>query len=95
MKASQTIKTSSGKILQETSASGIKGMFLQTLSPEKFFFRVYHGDGVFDDYEILHDDLSVTIDEDALASFYENETGDKFLNHSPNVFGWETVKTKK
>jgi hypothetical protein len=95
MKMRQTIKTSSGKILQETSASGVKGMFLRTLSPEKFFFRVYHGDGVFDDYEILHDDLSVTIDEDALASFYVNENGDKFLDHSPNVFGWEIMQAKK
>jgi hypothetical protein len=92
---SQTIKTSGGKILHETSASGVKGMLLRTPSPEKFLFRVYHGDGVFDDYEILHGDLSVTIDEDALASFYENESGDKLLDHSPNVFGWETIQTKK
>jgi len=36
----------------------------------------------------------VTIDENALASVYENETGDKFLDHSPNVFGWETAQPK-
>ncbi len=38
MMASQTIKTNGGKILQETSASGAKGMLLRTNSPEKFFF---------------------------------------------------------
>ncbi len=91
---SQTVIISSGKVLRETSANGVKGMLLRTDSPEKFFFRVYHGDGTFDDYQILHDDLAVTIDEDALASFYENENGDKFLDHSPNVFGWETTKSK-
>ena len=81
------IKTNGGKILRETSASSVKEMLLRTNSPEKFFFRVYRGDGTFDDYRVLHDDLSVTIDDDALASFYENEPGDKFLNHSPNVLG--------
>jgi len=94
MMASQTIKTHGGKILQETSANGAKGMLLRTNSPEKFFFRVYRGDGTFDDYQIQHDDLSVMIDENALASFYENEASDKFLDHSPNVFGWETTQPK-
>jgi hypothetical protein len=84
--ASQTIKTNGGRILRETSANGAKGMLLRTNSPEKFFFRIYH-DATFDDYQILHDDLSVTIDEDSLASFDENEAGDKFLDHSPKVFG--------
>ncbi|CAN5442278.1 hypothetical protein BH20ACI1_BH20ACI1_12860 [soil metagenome] len=92
---SQTIKTNGGKILQETSANGVKGMLLRTISPEKFFFRVNHGDGSFDDYQILHDDLCVTINEDALASFYENENGEKWLDHSPNVLGWETVDSEE
>ncbi len=91
---SQTVTTGGGKVLRETSANSVIGMFLRTDSPEKFFFRVYRGDGAFDDYQILHDDLSVMIDEDALASFYENENGDKFLDHSSNVFGWETTQPK-
>lgn len=86
----QNIKTSGGRIFRETSANDVKGILCRTIPPEQFFFRVYHGDGNFDDYRILHDDLSVTID-DELASFYEDENGEKFLDHSPQVFGWETV----
>lgn len=78
--------------MRETSANGAKGMILRTHAPEKFFFRVYKGDGTFDDYHISHDDLSVTIDDDALASFYEDENGEKFLDHSPQVLGWENVE---
>ena len=92
--ASQTIKTNGGRILREKSANGTKGMLLRTNSPKKFFFRIYHDVATFDDYQILHDDLSVTIDEDSLASFYENEAGDKFFDHSPKVFGWETTQSE-
>ncbi len=80
--------------MRETSANGVKGILCRTISPEKFFFRVYQGDGNFDDYRILHDDLSITID-DELASFYEDKNGEKFLNHSPQVLGWETNDSDK
>ena len=53
-------------------------------------FRVYHDNHNFTDYEIRHDDLSVTIDEDALASFYK--IGERcILDHSPQVLGLKSV----
>ena len=96
MMASQLIKTNGGKILRETSANGAKGILIRSFSGDetRYYFRIYHKSGDFDDYRLRHDDLPVTIDEDALASFYESETGDKFLDHSPEVFGWELVDVK-
>lgn len=49
-------------------------------------FRVYYDRERFTDYEIRHDDLSVTIDTDALASFYKVGERD-ILDHSPQVLG--------
>jgi hypothetical protein len=55
-----------------------------------FFFRVYGATGEFADYDILHDDLEVTISADALASFYQIG-GRRLLDHSPDVLGLESV----
>jgi hypothetical protein len=73
-----------GKASNVTPAGGVKGVLIK--SGSEFLFRVYLKDGTFTDYKICHDDLSVTIDSDELASFYsdgEHHT----LDHSPNVFG--------
>lgn len=43
--------------------------FIRTLGGD-LMFRVYDDDECFTDYEIRHDDLSIMIDEDALAAFY-------------------------
>jgi len=48
------------------------------------FFRVYQNDGEFTDYDISHDELSITIDTDAMASFA--------LDHSPSVLGLKPPK---
>ena len=53
------------------SAAGTKGVLIR--SGSDFFFRVYKKHGLFDDYEILHDDLAITIDPDELASFYHRD----------------------
>ncbi len=71
-----------------TPAGGVKGVLIRTGS--EFLFRVYRNDGTFTDYDIYHDDLSVTIDSDELASFYNNGEH-HILDHSPNVFGLKTV----
>lgn len=66
-------------------AAGIKGPIIRTFDGA-MMFRVYHDREPFMDYEIRHDDLSVTIDNDALAAFYE--VGDSYiLDHSPQVWG--------
>lgn len=65
-------------------AAGAKGVLIR--SGSRFFFRIYKYDGQFDDYKILHDDLSITIDPDELAAFYHS--GNHYiLDHSPNVLG--------
>ena len=73
-------------------AAGISGVLIKD-AEGGFVFRVYHEDGTFTDYEIRHDDLSITIDADGLASFYQ--IGDRFiLDHSPQVLGLKKVSEK-
>jgi len=76
------------KVAEVESAAGVKGVLCKTFGKDgrsnNFFFRVYGSDGNFVDYDIYHDDLSVTIDAKELASFYTIGE-DKFLDHSPSV----------
>lgn len=72
-----------GKPAKVKSAAGTSGVLIKA-ADGGFVFRVYHGNGTFTDYDIRHDDLSITIDPDELASFYQ--IGDRFiLNHTPQV----------
>ena len=70
-------------------AGGVEGMLLRSLDGA-YFFRVYHDDKEFTDYELWHHDLSVTISKDAFASFYELKDTN-ILDHSPEVLGLEEV----
>ena len=80
-----------GKSFSVNDASGVKGILIR--SEGKYFFRVYEPDGEFIDYEIKHDDLEVTISNDALAAFYTD--GEHYiLDHSPNVFGLKEAKDR-
>jgi len=72
---------------EEESASGVSGVLCRDAEGD-FFFRVYHPDGSFTDYELRHDDLPVTIAPDALASFYRLDD-QNVLDHSPEVLGLE------
>lgn len=74
------------------SAAGVKGVIIRTLDGA-MLFRVYHDRERFTDYDIRHDDLSVTIDTDALASFYKVGERD-ILDHSPQVLGLKRVESK-
>lgn len=74
------------------SAAGVKGVIIRTLDGA-MVFRVYHDREGFTDYEIKHDDLSVTIDTNALASFYKLGERD-ILDHSPQVLGLKKVESK-
>lgn len=81
-----------GQPAEAESAAGVKGVLIRTVNGA-MAFRVYHDDGRFTDYEIRHDDLSVTIDNDALAAFYKacpragGDGEDHILDHSPQVLG--------
>ena len=67
------------------SAAGVKGVLIRTLNGV-LMFRVYRNREQFTDYEIRHDDLSITIDADALAAFYK--VGERrILDHNPQVLG--------
>ena len=71
------------------SAAGVKGMIIRSFDGT-FTFRVYRDPEHFTDYEIRHDDVSVTIDVDALAAFYK--IGDhNILDHSPTVLGLKKI----
>jgi hypothetical protein len=74
-----------GKAAEVTPAEGVRGILIRLFNGN-FAFRVYTGDGEFTDYDIRHDDLSVTIDADALAAFYRVD-GRDILDHSPQVLG--------
>ena len=77
-----------GKVSTAPPASGKNGILIRSLGT--FFFRVYHADHTFTDYEIRHDDLSVTIDQESLAAFYTD--GQRHvLDHAPEVLGLEPV----
>ena len=67
------------------SAAEVRGVIIHTLGGA-LLFRVYHDRERFTDYEIRHDDLSVTIDADELAAFYKVGARD-VLDHSPEVLG--------
>jgi len=78
-----------GQPAEVESAEGLKGVIIRTLDGA-LTFRVYHDREHFTDYEIRHDDLSVTIDADALAAFYK--VGERcILDHSPQVLGLKNL----
>ena len=75
-------------------ASGVKGILIRNAN-NKFYFRVYNKDkSEFMDYEILHDDMEITISPKELASFYriKQENGEiDILDHSPQVLGLKEI----
>jgi hypothetical protein len=72
--------------MKATSANGVEGCLIYAHVLGKFFFRVYDADYNFKDYDILHSDLVVTIN-DADAFFYEGTDGELQLDHSPATLG--------
>lgn len=78
-----------GVAAEVESAAGVKGVLIR--AHDCMTFRVYHDRERFTDYEIRHDDLSVTIDRDALAAFYKVGE-ERILDHSPKVLGLERIK---
>jgi hypothetical protein len=65
------------------------GVLIRTLDGNTVF-RVYDSPERFTDYEIRHDDLSVTIHADALAAFYKVGERD-ILDHDPRVLGLRKI----
>jgi hypothetical protein len=67
-----------------TSANGIEGHLIYT-GEGKYVFRVYDKDHNFVDYDLMHSDLCVTIN-DSDAFFYRNNE-ENTLDHSPETLG--------
>lgn len=70
--------------MKTESADGVEGILLR-LDVDVWVFRVYSEPGVFIDYDLLHTDLCVKI-QDADATFYTSE-GYAKLDHSPETLG--------
>lgn len=66
-------------------AKGQKGYLLYTMNKE-YVFRVYKEDHSFTDYDILHCDLELTINDND-ATFYDFDDGRSILDHSYEVAG--------
>jgi hypothetical protein len=81
-------------IATETPAGGVSGVLCKTVYDGKvsFFLRVKVANGEIQDYMLAHDDLSITIAEDELASFYRLENGQQILDHSASVLGLATLE---
>lgn len=80
------------------NAAGVEGILISDMDG-RYYLRVYRkdingdhipdGDGPtsFDDYLLVHNDLSVIIDPDDEAAFYEYPSGKKYLDHAPATLG--------
>ena len=64
------------------SADGVSGSLCRGIGGT-YFFRVYHDHEKFTDYELLHSDLNITI-EDSDAFFYSTNVC-AVLDHSPET----------
>jgi hypothetical protein len=81
------------------NANKQKGIILRSLDGSPSLFRIYGKKGSFKDYEIIHNDIQVQIQDDD-AEFLESIDGETFLlDHSRQTLGHNTknprVKKKK
>lgn len=79
-----------GQPAEAEPAAGVRGTITRAFDGA-MMFRVYHDHERFTDYAIRHDDLSVTIDKDAMAAFYK-VCEERILDHSPQVLGLERIE---
>jgi hypothetical protein len=66
------------------SADGVEGQLIWC-GDGVYRFRVYTDTREFTDYDLLHSDLSVTIN-DLDATFYSDDNGNR-LDHNPETLG--------
>ena len=82
--------TYGGRPCSVSDAAGTTDVLIR--SGGSVLLRVYEGRDQFTDYDILHDDLAVTVGPDARASFYTD--GDRSaIDHSPAVLGLTKVSS--
>ena len=84
------VKRHSGEVAKVKNAAGAKGILL--LVHNDIYFRVYEENGDFEDYQLRHNDLFVTIDSDFEAAFYTPENGGQpYLDHAPETLGLDEI----
>lgn len=74
----------------EVKSAEVRGVLIRALKGT-LMFRVYHGRDRFTNYEIKHDDLSVTIDKEALRRFTKL-VNNHILDHRPEVLGLKKIE---
>lgn len=65
------------------SAKGLKGVLC--VSFDGIFLRVDNDDNTYTDYDILHYDMNITIDDDD-AHIYSDDDG-YYIDYSPETLG--------
>jgi hypothetical protein len=70
--------------MKATSADGVEGILIYTGS-DKYVFRVYNKDYSFIDYDILHFDLRVKINDD--DAFFYTDGERHLLDYSKKTLG--------
>ena len=72
----------------ETPAIGVKGFILRDFYTKSVFFRVYNKDHTFVDYDIAHNDLEVTINDES-ASLYRTEANPEsgVIDYTSKILG--------
>ena len=74
------------KISGPGPAKGVSGQLIRLFNGN-YVFRVYDNNSYgFTDYDIVHSDLTITIDDDD-AYFYTDAEMNKYLDHSPQTLG--------
>ena len=68
--------------MQEKSAQGVRGHILYHPFRCTHFFRVYHDEG-FTDYEIVAEDIEVTIEDGSISLYTGDEESPKL--ESPKI----------
>ena len=67
-------------------ANGLRGQLLDSFDGT-YVFRIYDKDHNFKDYDLLHSDLSIIIDDEDAVLYEHIDGGMGKLDHSPETLG--------
>ena len=82
-------QTHGGKLVRATPATGASGCLIRSSIDGAWYFRVYtsNDNSTFDDYELIHLDLAITVDDEC-AAFYADGDGNLWLDYDPQTYGY-------
>jgi hypothetical protein len=76
-------------MIKEKPTKGVRGFILYSPFDKKggrYFFRIYHSEEQFMDYDIRAEEIEVELDGEWL-SLYESENGQNYLDWSSKAIG--------